>query len=400
MQNDVAVERLYYDMQIANLKSTITAPPVLTFNDTRNVPIIKNPSDYFLSIIRFQLDTFGLPVFVPVITPKQNDPNQTIYSVTLSWMDPVTNITYTTNPLAPSPVAGGNYSGQVYWIPQNSFQTVPPPPSSTGTGIQYNSDYYYAFNFSYFIYLIDLAFQQAFAQLQYLAVTQGGSANFPATFPPQMLWNDSNGTAVINADVAAYNRTLTNPISIYFNAPLYELFSTFPARNLGYTGVTNGKNYLIIILSLHGGNTIPLPIVIGQPATFTAIQIYQEFSTTALWTPISSIVFCSNTLPVVNNQLSQPLVFDDANQLQTSGNNSNFARIITDISVTDGAYLPSIIYNPTSQYRLLDLFGNTPLNQVDIQVYWKNKSGVLTPFLLNSGCACSIKLLFSKKSST
>jgi hypothetical protein len=46
---------------------------------------------------------------------------------------------------------------------------------------------------------------------------------------------------------------------------------------------------------------------------------------------------------------------------------------------------------------LVDLYGESPANQVDIQVYWKDQYGLIHPFYLASGCSGSLKLMFRRK---
>jgi hypothetical protein len=41
--------------------------------------------------------------------------------------------------------------------------------------------------------------------------------------------------------------------------------------------------------------------------------------------------------------------------------------------------------------------GTTPLYTIDINMFWKNKIGVLYPFRLSVGCSASIKVLFERK---
>lgn len=79
---------LYFDLQQTNVYNTtenIQQP--LKFVETRDTPIVANSGDYHLSVTRFQLDTYNLPVLVvePDLTqPNANyDPNQTIYKVAL-----------------------------------------------------------------------------------------------------------------------------------------------------------------------------------------------------------------------------------------------------------------------------------------------------------------------------
>jgi hypothetical protein len=44
--------------------------------------------------------------------------------------------------------------------------------------------------------------------------------------------------------------------------------------------------------------------------------------------------------------------------------------------------------------------GNTPLTNIDINVYWRDKLGQLIPFFLPSGATATIKFLFEKKHPT
>lgn len=79
---------LYFDLQQTNVYNTtenIQQP--LKFVETRDNPIIANSGEYHLSVTRFQLDTYNLPVLVvePDLTQPTNayNPNQSIYKVAL-----------------------------------------------------------------------------------------------------------------------------------------------------------------------------------------------------------------------------------------------------------------------------------------------------------------------------
>ena len=65
---------IYYDLDVVNsIQPSLTTsqssqPNRLTFTEVRSSPILDNPSDYYLSIVRFSLDTAGsMPLFVPQI---------------------------------------------------------------------------------------------------------------------------------------------------------------------------------------------------------------------------------------------------------------------------------------------------------------------------------------------
>ena len=58
--NIATPEKLYYDIQISNINNNDTLPPVLNFIETRNNPFLYESDKYYMSIIRFSLDTPNL----------------------------------------------------------------------------------------------------------------------------------------------------------------------------------------------------------------------------------------------------------------------------------------------------------------------------------------------------
>jgi len=372
-------EKLYYDIQLTNLETSGTVPPVLNFIETRNVPFLYDAEKYYMSIIRFSLDTPNLPVFIPTIQLNQEDINLTIYSVSLQW----------TNPLDVLQI----YTEQTFvqFIPQSKVAPIPPPTSVNG--IQYNGgNYYNIYNYQYFIYLINEAFIVCYNQLK--AQVEADGLTLPSDYYPVLSWDTQNNTAILNCDILGYSTNAANYIKIFFNTSLAQLFSSFPVI-LNSISVVNGLNAQIITDTFSDTNVIQYPPSNPQ---YDAIQVFQEYSTVALWTPITSIVFTSNTLPIISNQVSTPIVFNGSGVYAgNGGNNSLVNQIITDFISNDGTYKPSLVYEPSAQYRYIELLGNRPLNTFDLQVYYKDRLGSLVPFYLSSGCTATVKILFTKK---
>jgi hypothetical protein len=375
-------DKVYYDITISNLQNATTSPPTLYFNETRNSPFVLDPQSYYLSIVRFTLDTNTLPIIAPDIQPAPNsNVNLTSYSITLEWQ----------NPVAPFQT----FVQQTFLIfdPQNKQAIVPAPPSQTLNGLQNNeTGYYDIYNYQYWILLVNNTFQQCYNALNAQVVAAGLA--LPSAFAPVMSWDTQGNIAILNADQAGYDDTASNYIKIYFNPSLFNLFSSFPFIIESDDVVPNGKNARIIMSGFGGANVVQFPPV---APTYIALQIVQEYSTIALWTPITSIVFTSNTLPIVSNQVSAPLLFFNGKRFQSGGNNSNIAQIITDFVANDGIYKPNIVYIPSAQYRLVDLVGNSPLYNLDIEVFYKNRVGEFIPVRLGSGGTATIKILFTRK---
>lgn len=366
-------DHIYLDINMINDDRTGLSPtPYLYFNESRNNPILKSARDYMLSVVRFNLETASLPIFLPQVDITQSNPNRLIYQVCLTY-DGIE-----------SPV-------NLVWIPQDNNSK---PPNDPLDNADINSSYYNCYSYQHFIFnIVNKALLDSFTNLQALCATAGKV--LPSSNPPFLEWDIPNLKAILDTDILGFDPNLAKPIEIYFNSPLYTLFSSFDAIYYGNTNITNGKNYKINILNMNGGNIYTLNSI-------NYLQQYQEYQTAPLWNPIQSIVFTTSLLPVYSTQVCVPKIYNNNSPYFTSLSNSNFSNMITDFTVgltTGSEYKPTISYNPTAQYRYIDLTSNTPLSNIDISVYWKDNYGTLHPLTLQSQCSCNIKILFRKKSS-
>ena len=380
--NESKSNYIYYDVAVSNLQSSTIAPQPFSFTDTRTVPFLNVPEEYSLSIIRFTCGTSSLPVFIPQIQPNQNNRDLTIYSVTLAYL-------------------GVEVQKYVDWNPQEVNAPLPPAPNQTTNGRQFNQDgYYNCYSYTFFIEQIYTAFINCFLDL-IIAVNAAALGPLPSPYPPVINFDPTTNSASLYADSLGYetNPAAPNPqISVYMNAPLFALFNSFPATYQGYN-VTNGKNYKIPFIDIGGTNIITLipPLQVIPPIiSYKAILWTQEQSTIASWSPILSVVFTSNTLPIEGNQVSTPVVFSNNQNITLGGNNADFQNIITDIVSEDGNYRPFLVYNPSAEYRRISLKGNRPLYSIDLNIYYKIITGELIPLRLLSNESVTLKLVFEK----
>jgi len=415
VKRDNSPDQVYYDVTITNFQSQNTLPPVFYYNEARTIPFINCPEDYYLSIVRFSVDTGTLPVFIPSIVPNQANPNLTIYNITLTYE--LLGVTYTSG------------ATPMIFIPQDRSIPVPIPPSQTSNKLQINdTGYYNIYSYQYLSFLITETFKTALANL----VAVVGAVNMPTydiytanqtptttalpsdNLPPLFQWDTSSDTASIFAipqyDLnPAVNPTLSGnePIKIFFNAPLFYLFQSFPATIFGYSVVGGNENFQISVINEGGLNTSlitpPEYDLVGgvydPPLSIPYISVYQETSTISSLSPITAIVFTSNTMPITPNQVSTPLVLSDTQQVGFQGNNANIANIITDLVSDTGAYRPSLVYTPSAQYRLVTLNGNRPLFNLDVEIFYRLRNSELVPFRLASGGSVTLKIAFLKKDS-
>jgi hypothetical protein len=316
--------------------------------------------------------------------------NLTIYSVTLSYFLASTGITYVAQEF-------------LNWVPQDLSAPIPIPPNQTATGTQVNdTGYYNCYSYTYFLAVVGKAYEDAFASLSAQVVTAGGV--LPSIEPPYIDWDTTASSGTLFADVDGYDTNPNSgytPIKCYMNAPLFALFESFPARYLGYDLTplnVQGRNFQLLPFNKGATNLQLITPVNGDPP-WTAICLYQECSTTSAWTPIQSLVFISNTLPINPNQVSTPLIYNNGSQIALGGNNSGIANIITDLVSDTGSYRPNLVYLPSAQYRYITLFGNRPLFNIDLEIFYRLRTGQLIPFRLQSGGTVTIKIAFIKKDS-
>ena len=410
---------VYYDINIINNDKTGSSPPApVVFNDTRSDVIIRNPSEYFLSVNRFTLDTPSLPLFVPIIeTFAGTGYDTTIYKIGYGYGANSTVV---------------NKTFPILFTPQNL--TIPPP---TVDSVRKNNiqEYFYVNSFQYFIDLINSS------SANFMAGNVGNDRIPFWTFNKEtnkasILFPQPNPTTVQawGGDYDSTGTSLTDPHFLYLNGPLYNLFSSFQANYVGSINVAVGPEYpngiddsgwyrltinpangtsvytgaiLPPTSNLLGVNTVPktnFPYIntsFYNTSTTNFTVLEQDYPTTPLWVPVQAIVFTAALMPIFNELTGVPNVFNDNfNGFNSGGNNRNASPILTDVEVplTRGdEYKPNIYYLPQPEYRLIDLQSNMPVNSIQISIFWKDNYGSLHPLLLNAGCCATLKLMFRKK---
>lgn len=365
---------VYYDVQLRNhgsergLKSQ-----QLTFNEQRDTPIINNCSDYKMSIVRFYLDTFALPSLFFQVQNNQANRDLGVYSVSMDYDDGF----------------GGGAIGLVKylnWIPQNTDAAVPLAPSATANGIQPFSEYYYCHNYQYFINLINTALSVAMAEMRILV------PGLLTVDDPFLTWDADTAKATIYARSSHFDSDNPIRVNIYFNRALYSLLSTFNYIH-NTVDVDRNQDYRILMRPFKGEKVVVLPNVGIDAYIFST----QEICTVSQWTPISSILFTTNTIPITSTFDSNPVIYIDGNPQRLSNTYNSFSNIITDLVSNEFSMKPDLLYNPTAQYRYIDLENDVPLVNIDINVYFKDRLGIIRQFLLVPGASASLKILFEKK---
>jgi|688.fasta_scaffold45837_4 hypothetical protein len=356
----------YYDITFYN-KST--EPKALEISENRTQPFIDDPSNYYLSIIRFHLDTSpsSLPLFIPEIQTGQSNVNLCTYSFTLKYK---------------------TFEKQTFviYIPENEYSPIPNAPT---TSQDLGSEYYFLYSFSTVIDLLNNCLSSCFDDLKDLV--EAGSDTLPTNYPPWIQYDFTNNL-ILNCDVLGYDSKLTNPIEIYMNIATGRLLNGFQTINKGFKNISNGKNYKLVITNSYQANILEL-------TDYNSLQIFEEFPSVNGWSPVKSILFTSGNLPITGTITGAPTSYGSSYSTSTSQNNSE--RILTDFSISNiingKDYLPSVNYVATGNYRLIPMEGRQSLHEIKITVKWMDHFGNCYPLKVSYGCNFDMKIMFRKK---
>jgi hypothetical protein len=389
---------IYLDLDITNNDFSGTQPPrAVVFNEIRNNPYIVSPNKYFFSVVRFELQTPTLPVFIPIIAPEPN-PN---YPATQP--NP-----YTTNPnYTPYEFCirfrSTNQFGRVAYVPQHTRAPIPPPPTKAG---QPTDPYYYCYTYQQFLNSINIAIATAWTALN--------TATSQTQTPPPTFWYDESSGRIKISALALYTGTTPGPLwntgqaftppantaSLWFNEPLYNLLSGFDFVDYGRptaNPTTEPFQYRLKIYQQFE-NTKANPLAVNNAALYLIMT--SEQIDIAVWNPIKALVFTSGLIPLLPTLTSQPKSLENSGSFSSYGNNSNLATQMTDFEVPFSAtntYKQTVNYQPSGEYRLIDIQSDLPINSIQVSVFWKNMDGVLVPFYLDGGQSGNVKIMFRRK---
>lgn len=363
----------YYNVRIQNGDPS-GRDKICQYREQRTVPIVNNPSDYFMSCIRFQIPTSRIPLLVVPVQPFPNtDPTKTIYAVTLQ--SEFTSV-----------------QKFVTWVPHEALHhesTSPVTPvrplSSQAPFSNAEDSYYYCRSYVHFMNLVNKAFADAFAELQLSGPVPLGAKAPYFTFDSQ----SSLFTLHAQSDFYDVNNSAGSLIKVFLNNDLFSLFGALDST-LFRNPVGEMDRQILITKAPDSSN-----IVSGY------ILFVQEYPTLVSWVGFTSLVITSGTIPIESEGIPTSLPFFSNNNVQLTGEPS-FLNIIADYDalLTEGykEFQTSMQYSPTAEYRLIDLVGTQPLTSFDIQVWWSDAFGGLHPLYIGPNECATLKFLFRKRS--
>ena len=384
---------IYYDISIFNNDISGDMPVSLKFSEQRSGgALIENPQDYYLSIVRFEIDSPSLPIFIPQRRPNSSSFNDLIYGFGLEVIKGATN----------APTA--RYKKRVQLIPVNPNLSTEQLNVLANGEFTLSDEYYYIYNVRQWLRMVNTSLQSLFDTMR---VDETNNIIPLSAKAPFFDYDSGSGLITLYTTTHYLDTADADRLRFFWNTPTNTIFggfdttvalratsSLFDTKSPIEGGTHPSTYYQVNVSNLNNKNSITL----GSTAF---IQSTQSYPSMPMCSPIQNIVFStSGNLPVSNSQIGNPTIFTSNGDCATQGGADNISPILTDfiVPLTRGdEYKPKINYSP-SEYRLLDMKGNAPLKSVDLQVYWKSKiDAKLHPFILGSQMGASCKIMFRKK---
>ena len=222
---------------------------------------------------------------------------------------------------------------------------------------------------------------------------------------PYIQWDSALNKIVYNQPTSTPTGTPAPTGSNFYvsvNQPLYNLLNTFRFKYFP-TQSGNGSlypesaecRYLLDTNILFDG---------AVQAGGEYVTYLQQISSVQTWTPIQSWVFSSTIIPIESQLTGQPQNLNDVDPT-TQGNiykQQSITKVLTDfiVPLNSGveATNQNVFYTPAGEYRLVDLLGGASLNQLSLEIKWRDKYGVDHDMYLDAGASANLLVLLRKKS--
>jgi len=373
-------DHVYLNIQVQNqdYKDSQTASITKTFRE----PILNRPSEWYVSLIKAEIPATYIPLFdfATYCTPAEIAPNP-------SPPNPQAELVYTFTYL------GVDYTSKLVY------------PSGFAAPINIAQKRYPVYNIDQFLGMCNTALRTA-----YLALPAGIRATLQG--PPIMVYDPT----IRLFGIQCPNGYVTNPsnpaytgVQIWMNDALYAMFDTLPYKNYDNTNGSNGyKNnqlHVDIVYTTLSSNIINRttttsflsPQLGAPPVSPTDGIVYysmlQEINSIANLYSIQNIIFTSN-LPTIPEYINS--VTSGSNGLNSQESIIQFP-ILSEISPIPGDVEQRILYIPSADFRLRNMSSNDPITNIQIQVFWQDKSGLIQPIRIPPRESLSLKLLFRRK---
>ena len=360
---------VYYNLNFSN---TSDSSQQLTFDISKNLPILNNCKQYNFSIIKMQIGARSLPRMYNYIlpfgnlnnnylgNPLQGNPYKSIYGVSIydkaSQTEVFVNLIHT---------------------PEGAYPLLQPlTPASPFQDLINNTTVYQINSIVNFLNQINTAYQTAVAQMILLQPALAGLTAHEITLNPQ------TGLLTITGDSTYYSPTLgpNAGVSAGINFRLRALIKNFQFFQFG-------PIYNFVFTDVAGGTTT---------------QSVQETVQLDAFTLIRSIIITSDAFNITryytdNPSLSGQTASEQANNLSQTAT-SGIISSLDLIDTPQGNNLRVMVeYAPTAEYRRSSFLSDESVRRIQFRVFFQDQgTGSLIPYILEPTESVSFLIMFEK----
>ncbi len=373
------------------LRRPVTVPA--EFSETRTVSLLPKCSDYYCSVVRFDIPLDLIPILIMPIVPGTDalgpppaaPRNITPFIIGIRY----NGVTYVQNIPGNNFGITTNYSANIIWTPED-FTVLPVFQTSPKALIP--SPWLYMYSYETFIDMINGALAAAYA---IFAAANPAAPQAIANVAPFYYYDATTQLISLVAHIS-WATTLAqhfpDPPGVARICMNYELNLYLDAFHSmvvppGIFPLIPANNINVFIEDLHW-NGFP---VNTYPAVPTYVKVTQAYNNITYWNSLRRLVITTNTIPIVQESVpvgdrntgaaaTLPIISDFIPQLTTAGDSRTIAY-----------------YIPTGQYRLADMIQDQPLQKIDLKLFWSDKDGNLYPIMISQFQQANVKLGFFKK---
>lgn len=347
-----------------NVDGNIPASYISQFSQ----PILYNPQDYLMAMVRFQISGINIPLLIPRIQPFPNvNINNTIYSVSIGY--------------------NGAFSPQQYvqFVQTDFTDFVPAPPTALNPNVVY-TPYYFVYEYTDFIMMVNTALAAAFAATPGI----GGAA----TTAPYFIFDPISQRISLIAPQAAYDLTtgaVALPVTVYVNTPLFRFFDGIPIIDRASNSAT-GRDIQFNIRNLNNSNWYQATGPAAPAYPYLLLQMQQEYDALADWNCLQNVQLQSATLPI-NKEVVPSIRPNNQGEITSLGILSDFIPLVT----KGPEFRTDISYVANGSFRYIDMLGQTPITKADLSFYWVDELGEQRLIYTPPNKLATAKILFIKK---
>jgi hypothetical protein len=392
-----------------NLSSVLSnSEDILEFNTTFPQAVIRNPRDYYLSVVRFSIPQSALPNSILPIVENQpigtENPNLTTLEFTVQI-----------GGAFPNDPAASYYPQSVIY---NTFGDAIPPnpvPGIYPNTVSYPvTQYYFSYSVRNILQMFNTALQTAILAAIAANPTAPQATSVNAGDLPYFEFDVNNRLLVFIANKVWATNINTNLAWIYINDSLLQYLKGFLYYSYNTTNLQNSTNSIFFLrldydsytqywlgpIGAQAGDILSTSTTAGGVTTTVQdnsnhFKVSQEFLGLQLWNPVKRVLITTD-LPI----RSEYQQVNSSDSVINNNNNITQLPILTDYVIDNSNSIVDIsefVYNPSGQYRLVDINTDQPIYNVQFKVFWSDYVLNVFPLLAPQHNNATLKIGFFKK---